>query len=92
MFIYSCNCSDIGCPLIEVGSFGKTQQSKCLHSPHLRTERDTASEKSCSLEYRTTSKVQKLRNPGLYNIIRTLKMTYFPMNELTDKYLVSNLN
>jgi hypothetical protein len=43
------------------------QQSRCLKLPYLRTETDSVSETLCSLEYRTTDKVQKPSNPDRQN-------------------------
>jgi hypothetical protein len=50
-------------PVNENNSFQHTQQSRCLPSPHLRTETDPISETLCSLEYRMMENVQKPSNP-----------------------------
>jgi hypothetical protein len=48
------------------GKKTRTQQNRCLQSPHLRTETNPVSETLCSLvflEYRTMDKIQKSINP-----------------------------
>jgi hypothetical protein len=50
-------------PVIKVSSFSRTQQSRCLPHPHLKTEADPVSETLCSLENWTVRKAPKLSNP-----------------------------
>jgi hypothetical protein len=53
--------------MTEVSSFQRTEQSKCLSPPHMRTETDPVSETLCSLEFRA---MDKSKNPVIPSAIR----------------------
>jgi hypothetical protein len=48
--------------VIEISSFKRIQQSRCLPLPHLKTETDIVIETLCYLKYWTTIRLQILSN------------------------------
>jgi hypothetical protein len=64
--ISRCSYTDTSCPVGEVSSFYKSQQSRCLPSFHLKMQTDLVSKRLCSSEHQTMNEVQELNNSECY--------------------------